>query len=146
VYTPAKAAILNADIDFATSDLRVMLIKLKAATSTDTEQDAPFIASFTTLGELAATNYVRKALAGKAVNEDDPGNLANMTANPVVWAALGGALNDTIGAILLFLFVTNDADSVPIAYIDNGGADFGLATNGGDITLNWSALGVLQET
>jgi len=147
VYTPFKAKLLKGEVDLdLPQDIRIMLIKLKASTTTDTEQDTEFISSFTTLGELVATNYVRKALAGEVVNQDDPNNRGEFDANDVTFTTLGGAANDTIGAILLFRFVTNDADSIPIAYIDNAGADFSQATNGSDITIAWDVEGILQAT
>ena len=147
VYTPFKAKLLKGEIDFdAPNDIRIALLKVKASTTADTDQDAEFVSSITTLGELVATNYVRKALTGETVNQDDPNNRAEFDAGDVTFTALGGATNDTIGAILLFKFVTNDADSPLIAYIDNAGADFSQATNGSDITISWDIEGILQAT
>jgi len=97
VYTPFKAKLLKGEVDLdLPQDIRIMLIKLKASTTTDTEQDTEFISSFTTLGELVATNYVRKALAGEVVNQDDPNNRGEFDANDVTFTTLGGAANDTM--------------------------------------------------
>lgn len=148
VYTFAKTLLLEGLIDFreAGDDIRIMLIKVKASTTTDTEKDKVTISGFTTLGEVAATNYVRKAIANQAVNQDDPNLRAEFDGDDITFTALGGALNDTIGAILVFKFVTNDADSIPIAYIDNAGSDFSVPTNGGNVVIGWDPEGILQAT
>lgn len=148
VYNPIKTAILKGDVDFdeAGDDMRTALIKLKASTTTDTEDDTIFVGDFTTLGELVATNYARTALANQVVNEDLANNRAEFDADDVTNSALGGAANDTIGAILLFSFIVNDAASPVVAYIDDGGADFNLTTNGSDVVQTWDAQGILQLT
>ena len=142
VYAPAKTGIARATIDLDANDIRVLLVKVAASTTTDTEQDAATISAFTTLGELVATNYVRKALTGEVVNEDLTNDRAEFDAADVTWTALGGAANDTIGAAIIFKFITDDTDSIPIAYIDLTDT----TTNGGDITLSWNVEGILQLT
>ena len=142
VYTRAKKNIADGTIDLDTHDIRVMLLKVAASTSCDTEGDVATISAFTTLGELVATNYVRKALANEAVNEDTVNDRAEFDADDVTWTALGGATNDTIGAALVYKFVTADADSIPIAYIELTDTP----TNGGDITLQWNSEGIIQLT
>ena len=146
VYNKIKTAILKGEIDFqeAGDDMRILLVKEKASTTTDTEDDTEFISGFSTLGELVATNYARAALANQAVNEDLPNDRAEFDADDVTFSSLGGAANDTIGAIVLFKFVTNDADSPPVAYIDDGGSDFSLTTNGSNVVVTWDAEGILQ--
>jgi len=142
VYTRAKKNIGDGTIDLDTHDIRVLLLKVAASTSCDTEADAATISAFTTLGELVATNYARKAFANEAVNEDTANDRAEFDADDVVWTALGGATNDTIGAALVYKHVTADADSIPIAYIDLTDTP----TNGGDITLQWNVEGIVQLT
>ena len=142
VYTRAKYQIANGDIDLTGDDIRVFLVKVAGSTTTDTEEDTTFIDQFTTLGEVSATNYVRKALAGEVVNEDTANDRAEFDATDVTWSSLGGASNDTIGALIVFKFVTNDTDSIPIAYIELTDT----TTNGGDITVSWNVEGILQLT
>ncbi len=142
VYTRAKYQIANGDIDLTGDDIRVFLVKVAGSTTTDTEEDTTFIDQFTTLGEVSATNYVRKALAGEVVNEDTANDRAEFDATDVTWSSLGGASNDTIGALIVFKFVTNDTDSIPIAYIELTDT----TTNGGDITVSWNVEGIIQLT
>ena len=148
VYNKYKTRIMTGLVDFreAGIDARTALIKLKANTTTDTETDVEFLSGFTTLGELVATNYARTALANQAVNEDLANDRAEFDADDVTNSSLGGVANDDIGAILLFEFLVNDAASPPIAYIDDGGSDFNLTTNGSDVVQTWDAEGILQLT
>jgi hypothetical protein len=150
VYTPAKSKLLSGDLDLNTHDIRVMLLKTSGNTTADTDQDAAVLSDITTLGEISATNYVRKALANEAVNTDNANNRGEFDADDVTWTALGGASNDTIGAILVYRHVDGTAaNDIPIAYIDGaifpGGAS-SMTTNGGDVTLGWNAEGIIQAT
>lgn len=60
----------------------------------------------------------------------DGGNFDAADAVFTAWAA-GAAID----ALVIFKFVTNDAGSTPIAYIDG----FSVVPNGGDITFQWQA-------
>lgn len=141
VYTPAKKLLANGGLDLDTNDMRVLLVMTN--TTADTEQDAAFIGDFTTLDEYNGAAYARKTLTGEVVNEDDPNNRAEFDADDVTWASLGAGTRQAAGA-LLFKFVTNDADSVPVAYIDSGG--FPINGNGANFTITWNAEGILQVT
>lgn len=143
VYTRALFQLANGDMDLTGDDIRVLLVKESGNTTTDTEADTTFLDQFTTLGELSATSYVRKALANELITEDTANDRAEFSADAtVVWSPLGGASNDTIGALILYKHVTNDTDSIPIAYIELSDT----TTNGGDITVSWNAQGILQYT
>lgn len=141
VYTPAKTKILNGSFNYATADMRVMLVMTN--TTADTEQDDEFISGLVTLDEYDGAGYVRKALAAEAVNEDAANNRAEFDATDVQWVALGAGTRQAQG-LVLFRFVTNDADSPLIAFIDTGG--FPFSGNGGNIDIAWNAEGILQAT
>lgn len=66
-------------------------------------------------------------------------------ASTLVWTAIGGASpnNPTIVGVALIKEVTNDANSIPIAYWD---LSSGVGTNGSDFTLTLSATGNIQIT
>jgi hypothetical protein len=146
-YNIAKFKALTGAMNLESLDVRMALIKVPGSTTTDTEKDKATLSAFTTLGELVATNYVRKALAAEDVVQDNGNNRAEfMVTTPITWTSLGGGANDTIGAVLVYCHVTNDADSWPIAYIDNAGASFGITTNGSDFSVNVNAEGLLQLT
>ena len=141
VYTPAKTKLLNGDLDFATQDFRVLLVM--SNTTADTDQDAEFISSIGTLDEYDGANYARQAIGGEAVNEDAANNRAEFDGNDIQFATLGAGTRQAVGMVL-YLHVTNDADSPVIAYIDSGG--FPFSGNGGNVDVAWNAEGILQAT
>lgn len=141
VYNYAKTKLITGQIDLDADDIRVLLVKVAASTTCDTEVNAQTISGFTTLGEISATNYVRKALASEVVNTDTSNNRAEFDAADVTWTALGGASNDTIGGYVIYKHVTNDTDSIPILYNEFASSQ---ATNGGDIVVQWNSEGILQ--
>ena len=137
IYEKALTKIALGDIHFDTDDIRVLLVG--TITTADTETEVEFISGFTTLDEFTDASYARKTLTTKAVNEDLANNRAEFDADNVTWTALTG---DTAQAAIVYKFVTNDADSIPIAYIDTGG--FPQTPAGADLTINWNAEGIIQ--
>jgi len=143
VYTNAKELMLKGDLDFdeAGNDMRVALVMTN--TTADTEKDKALMNAFTTLDECDGANYVRKALATQVVSEDAGGLRGEFSADPVTWTALGVGTRQVQG-LILYKHVTNDADSIPVAWIDTGG--FPFWGNGGDVTYTPNAEGILQTT
>lgn len=143
VYDNAKEWLLKGDLDFdeAGHDMRVLLCMTN--TTADTEKNKATISGFTTLDEMDGANYVRKPLANQAVSEDGGGNRGEFTADPVTWTALGAGTRQVQGMVV-YRHVTNDADSIPIAWIEDGG--FPFTANGGNLTVTWNAEGILQVT
>lgn len=140
VYTPFKAAILQILIE-AGWDVRVMLVMTN--TTADTDQDAEFVSSITTLDECDGANYVRKALANQTALADLANNRGEFDADNITWTALGAGTRQNAGMVF-YRHVTNDADSTVIAYVDTGG--FPFSSNGGDISVTFNAEGILQAT
>ena len=140
-YTYGKLQIMNGAIDLSSDDIRIMLVMTNS--TADTDQDVDFIDQIGTLDEMDDVSYVRKALASEATAVDNPNNRAEFTSDPVTWAALGAGTRNVLGAVI-FKFVTNDADSILLAYIDTGG--FPFAATGADVTITPNAEGFLQIT
>jgi hypothetical protein len=143
VYTPAKTALLNGDLDFAVHDIRLLAVMTN--TTADTDQDVQNIADITTLDEFDGSGYARQALAGEAVNEDAANNRAEFDATDVAFGALGNGTR-AIQGFVLYRHVTNDADAVLIAFIDNAGSSYALNPGGATVTVQWNAEGILQVT
>jgi hypothetical protein len=142
VYNEIKRALFEAEIDLnATDDIRVLLVMTN--TTADTEDDKDTISAFTTLDEYDGSGYARQALTGEAVAEDAANDRAEFDGGDATFTTLGAGTRSCQAAIV-FKHVTNDTDSVPIAYIDTGG--FPFAGNGGDVTIQWNAEGILQQT
>ena len=145
-FDHAKALLLKGDLDFdeAGNDIRVAL--LMTNTTADTEKTKTTLTGaggFTTLDDCDGANYVRKALANQVVSEDAGGNRGEFSADAVTWTALGVGTRQVQG-MLIYKFVTNDSDSIPIAWIDTGG--FPFWGNGSDVTMTPNAQGLLQTT
>lgn len=145
VYTPFKGDILRGlashNMEEAGADARILLAMTN--TTFDTEQDDEFVGDTTTPDEYDGANYVRKALATQAVNDDAANNRAEFDADDVVWTALGAGTRQAQGMVL-FLHITNDAASFLVAWIDTGG--FPFSGNGGNVTVTWNAEGIVQTT
>lgn len=145
VYTKRFTELLSGAINFTSDDIRAILVD--SGTTLDTEPDIDTFAGATTVSEITATNYSSggSALAGEAVNEDLPNDRAEFDATDLTWASLGGAVNDTIEAIVIYKWITNLNSSKPIAYLDSAAiSSLPLTTNGGDVTFQWNAEGILQ--
>lgn len=141
VYTAAKAELVKGNLDFDGQDYRLLLVM--SNTTADTEQDAKFVDDLTTLDEYDGSGYIRKALASEAVAQDDANNRGEFTADPVTWSSLGVGTRQAVAAVLI-RHVTDDTDSILIAYIDSGG--FPWDGNGGDVTWTPNAQGILQAS
>ncbi len=142
-YNEAKRALAEAETDYGTGGGTFRVMLNMTATTVDTEDDVNTISGFTNLDEYDGASYARQTLAGQVVNEDVANNRAEFDATDAVFSTLGVGATNAENA-LVFRFVTTDADSVPQAYIDTGG--FPFAGNGGDVTLQWNAEGIIQVT
>lgn len=142
-YTPFKTDLMKGSFNLqeAGNDVRVILVMTN--TTADTDQDAKFVGDIGTLDEYDGASYARKALANQAVNEDDPNNRGEFDADDIVWTALGAGTRQA-QAMVIYKHVTNDADSPLLAFIDSGG--FPFSGNGGNVTIQWNAEGIIQTT
>lgn len=136
VYNTAKERLMKATFNWETVDLRVLLI----TNGYTVDADDIFVDALTPgSNELSGTGYARLVLASKAVTKDDTNDRAEGDAADVLWTGIDAG---TAQAAILFVQVTNDADSWLVCYIDTGG--FPITTNGGDLTIQWNAEGILQ--
>lgn len=140
LYNEFKRALAEGEIDLGSDDIRVML--LMTNTTADADDDANTISAIGTLDEYNGANYARKALANEAVVENAGSNRAEFQADDVVWSALGTGTRQCQAA-LVYKHVTNDADSVPICYIDDWAAFDGADA---DTTLAFTGGIVLKVT
>lgn len=92
-------------------------------------------------GELAGGGYARQALAGKTMAYDAANDRVELDANDTVFTAI----NAGTAAQATMMKDTAVATTSPgLANIDSGG--FPVVTNGGDVTLQWNAEGIIQLT
>lgn len=140
IYNEAKRAIAAGEIDFdLPENFRVLLVM--DLTTANVDDDANFLSNISTLDEYDGAAYIRMAIQGDALTEDVANDRAEYDANDITFSGIGAGTSTATGMIF-YKHVTNDADSIPIAYIDTGG--FPFAGNGGDVTIQWNAEGIIQ--
>ena len=112
------------------------------------DRDHDFASSITggTSKELSGTGYTagfgnsgRKALAGRAFVRDDGTDKVYFDANDLTWTAINAG---TIAGAALIQEVTADTDSPIICFLDPSD----LVTNGGDVSLQFAADGLVVLT
>lgn len=140
IYNEFKRASAAGEIDLNADDIRAAL--LMTNTTADTENAGiAVIADFTTLDEFDAAGYARLALASEAVNKDDANNRAEFDALDLSFTGLGGDATRDAQGVLIFKHVTDDTDSIPIAFVDFT-AD--VPKEASQIDVPWDAEGILQ--
>lgn len=146
VYNRAKKEILDGTMDLLTDVLKIMLV----TSSYVADPDNDFVeegVDDANEHELSGTGYGagfggsgRKTLSGKGVTEDDANDRAEFDdSGDITWTGINAG---TAAAAILYKHITADTASILIAYIDTGG--FPVVTNGGDLTIQWNAEGILQ--
>ncbi len=123
VFNRAKIEWLNADTDWVAADIRALLVS--GAITID--PDDVFIADFMAAGaqvELTDGSYARQTLGTKTVTQNDASNRGEADCANIDFGALD---NETPTGLLIFRFVTNDADSICISIHDT---NFGSPSNG----------------
>ena len=136
----ALKLLMNGGIDLDTDDIRVAL--LMTNTTADTEVDAmTFVNQYTTLDECDASGYARVALTGEAVAAVDASDYAKFDANDASFTGLGGNATRAVQGALIYKHVTNDTDSVPIAFVDFTADIPATATQ---IDIPWDTTGILH--
>ena len=122
LYDLGKQLILNKGVNFDTDTLKARLVDNSYAQNLVTDNVMTLVPK--------VNGTTDQALTTTSIT------LGVFDADDVTWTAVEGA--HTAEAVVIFLFVTNDADSIPLAYI-HVITGFPLATNGGNITVQWDS-------
>jgi len=121
-----REMLAKAQLDWVNDDIRVLLVETGHSPSAGFD-----FVNDVTADEVDDASYARKSLAGQGVTVS--GNKANLNADNPVWEGLIDT-QDVAGA-WVFQFVTNDADSPLLCYIeatlDTDGRDATLKLGGG---------------
>lgn len=117
-------SLLNGGIDFAADTIKARLVP----SSVTPDKDNTVMTGLTAIG-------TDQTLGSKTRTEDMTNDrIVYDAADPTYSAVAGGS---TIGWCVIYKFVTNDGDSIPIAVQDLTDTP----TNGGDITIQFNAAG-----
>ncbi len=127
VYNNGATHLLGATtaISWTSDTIKARLV----ASSVTPDKDDTSMTGYTAIG----TDQTLGTKAGPTVDNSNDRN-AYTAANPTWTAVAGGS---TIGYVVLFKFVSNDAGSTPIASLDVTDTP----TNGGDINVTFDATG-----
>jgi len=131
-YNKAKQLLSSADLDLASSDLRVLLVD---GYTVNAEHN--FVSAVSSY-EVSGSGYVRKQLINKSVSRDSINHRIKLTADDVLWTlanfqADGGVIYEHTG---------NDNTAPLIAYLDFGVVKRSQNT---DFKIEWSdAEGIIN--
>lgn len=133
VYNRSKLELLNGDTDVnegTAGRFRMLLLKSLAF-----NPDHNVVNDLTPgTNELTVGGYARQNLTSVATAQDDTNDRADAQADQVTFASL--TAGETIIAAVVYRHITNDTDSVLLAYYDV--AD--TATNGGDVIIQFDGM------
>lgn len=122
------------------ADVRAALVM--SNTTADTEKDGiDFMDDFATLDECDDSGYARVALGSEASNVDNTNDRAEFDASDISFAGLSGNATRNAVGVVIYKHVTNDTDSVPIAFIEFSAP---VANTSTQIDVSWNAEGILQ--
>ncbi len=122
VFNDAAQKLLSNSIDWSANTIKARLVE--TADTLDRDDDV-----MTGLG-LAATDVTLTGKSGPT-KDDATDRVKYFADNPTFAAVAAGA---EINRVLVFKFVTNDADSIPIAVCDITA----VTPNGGSIGVTWN--------
>jgi hypothetical protein len=126
------------------SDLRAMLIC--TSTTADTNADvANDLADYTTLDETDDTGKSDDPLTSETVNTDHANDRAELDADDLQFASLGGDGTRDFQGVMLFFYVDGaDANDLPCAFIEFTNQP--LAKEASQVDVPWDAEGIMQLT
>lgn len=135
MYSRGVLSVLNGTVDLDTTATKVGLAQSTYAPDPDESSLTTFASS-----EASCTGYTggfsgasRKS-ASVTLTEQTANNRVVAIISNLTWSALGGASNNTLGYAVWLREVTNDAASIPLAYLAFAS---NLTTNGSDVTVSF---------
>lgn len=154
VYRGFKEDLANGAIDWnaGTAVVRVLLLEVRSTTAgADEDPDFQFLSSLTGVAgvaEFTGTNYARQTLGTMTITYDATNNRILLDAADAVFANLGVAdgTDGTVRAVVVYRRVGAD-DTTPAddpLYFLFDVTD--TVTNGQNLTIAWSASGMLALT
>lgn len=128
VYNNAKTLFMNSntlDLDAGGDTYRVLLLK----SSETYDPDDVYVSDLA--NEITGTT--RQDLGGRVVAQDDTNDRADFSGNNVTFPTVPAT--QTIGSAVIYKFVTNDSDSILVAYFDLDDT----AADGSNVQVRWDS-------
>lgn len=127
------------DVIEAGLDIRTILVMTN--TDADTNRAAATIGAFVTLDEMDGANYARQTTDNQTRTLVPANNRTEFNHDVLVFSNLGAGTRQVAGMIY-YHHVTNDGNSVPLFWHDEGG--FPFTANGGNVNVTPNAAGAAQ--
>lgn len=130
---PKALELLNAGtLNWGSDTIRIALVNASATYS----RTHGFLSAAISTNELSGGSYARQTLGTKTSADNGTDKWIFDAADATFTAVAGG---QTAGAAIVYKFITNDAASPVLAFVD--GVD--VVANGGDITVQFASTGIL---
>lgn len=142
VYNLFKSLNAKGDLDLLNDNIRIMLVDSSYVANQDDDKVDAGGANDPIDAELSGAGYCRITLAGRTIVEDDANDRAEYDADDVTWPGLNAGTADA--ALIIKESAIGDTQSILIMQVNTGG--FPITTNGGDLTIQFNAEGILQLT
>lgn len=130
LYAVAEKGFLDADIDILTDTIKVRAVSDSDYTASEAHTAMTSVTAYS--GTTDPTISSGKTTTAGVFDAD---NIA------AAWSSVSQDASKLINALVVYKFVTDDAGSTPIAYID---LSTSFTPNGGDINLNFNASGIFS--
>lgn len=130
LYAVAEKGFLDADID-----LLVDTIKVRAVTDTTYTPSEAHTAMSSVTAYAGTTDPTISTSKTTTAGVFDAADIS------AAWSSVSQDSSNLINGLVIYKFVTDDAGSTPIAYID---LTTSFTPNGGDINLNFNASGIFS--
>lgn len=115
-YTRFENRRMTAAINLATASIKALLLRSTGSYVFDPDHD--FVADLFTNGgvEISVASYVRKTMTGQTTTLDDTNNRSVWDFDDIAFGNL--EVGQTVSAVVWYEFITNDAASPLIRYVD----------------------------
>lgn len=138
-YQDLPRSLMTGEINLVSDTIMVRLCMTN--TTADTANTAVFVGDLVTIDVCDGANYADLTLASKAVTTDATNDRGEFDAADGVWSSLGAGTRSNQG-MFVYQFVTNDAASRLIGWIDTGG--FPFDASGSNVTSQWNVESIMQ--
>jgi len=134
LYREGLADTLGGTVDWDTDTIRVRPVA-------DEDYTAPSGAGLDITDMSTVTGYTGATDATVTVDITTSKGIVDMTDLSPAYSSLSQDAAKDIDGLVIFKFVTNDAGSTPLCYID---LTTPFTPNGGDVNIQWNASGVIS--
>lgn len=140
IYNAGLRDLLKNSNTFDAGTYKALLVRSTSTYSPD--KDHTTISGLTGLVEISVASYSRQTITTPTITADNTSDLVKVDCDDISFGSLESG--QTVKAIIIYRFVTNDTDSIPLLYIDtDSGSLLPRALGGGAFTVQINASGLL---